>query len=275
MNLTGDRAIEITSNRVSDEYLQLNCCGIQQNKGKLRAACRPEGRLDYHILYIKEGRCTITRDDKDMVINEGNIILYRPHEPQFYRFSAGENAVSYYLHFSGYGCEDILKKIGLSRPINYVGKSDALERIFLRLTSEYMLKKPLSIEMCTGLLIQFLSCASRLSLTGQRSVNYDTSIERICSQMHRDAGKNYSIAHYAQDCSLSISRFSHLFKEQTGVSPKQYLTKIKVSRACLLLENHGYTIEEAAQAVGIDDKNYFSRLIRQHTGHTPGWYRKF
>ncbi len=267
--------MEITSNRVSEDYLHLNCCGIQENRGKLSAAYRPEGRLDYHILYIKEGRCTVTRDDKDTVINKGNIILYRPSEPQFYSFAAGENVTSYYLHFSGYGCDDILEKCGLCKPISYIWKSDSMERIFLRMTSEYMLKKPLYTEMCTGLLLQFLSCVGRSIIREQRSVNYDGNIERICNQMHKDIGKNYTVAHYAQDCSLSMSRFSHLFKEQTGVSPKQYLTRIKVSRACILLENHGYTIDEASQAVGIEDKNYFSRLIKMYTGHAPGFFRKF
>lgn len=45
---------------------------------------------------------------------------------------------------------------------------------------------------------------------------------------------------------------------------------MKVESACSLLKYHGCTIREAAESVGIDDLNYFSRLIRSHTGYSPG-----
>lgn len=272
--VTGHRAIEISSDRMSDGYLQLNICGIQKTEGRECAAYRPQGRMDYHILYLTSGRCIVTKDGENIDIACGHIILFRPHEPQFYKFPAGEKVVSCYLHFTGTGCDEILKRCGLDRSVTFVGQSDSLERAFLNLISEYTLKKPLSSEVCAGILLQFLAYAGRLSLSGEHTVYHEGRIEKICRQMHRDIGKNFTVSHYAKECRLSESRFSHAFKEQTGISPKQYLIKIKIENACMLLENHGYTVSEAAQAVGIDDLNYFSRLIRLYTGHTPGWFRK-
>ena len=266
--------MEISSDRTSDKYLELNICGIQKTAGRECAAFRPNGRLDYHILYLTDGCCVVTRNGAESKIAGGNMILFRPHEPQFYKFPAGENVISHYLHFTGVGCDKLLEQCGLDSPVTYIGKSESLERIFSRLISEYILKRPLASEVCAGILQQFLACAGRRALLGECNVYPEGRIEKICRQMHRDISDNYPISYYAAVCNMSESRFSHAFKEQTGVSPKQYLIKIKIDSACSLLENQGFTIAQAAQAVGIDDLNYFSRLIRLHTGHTPGWFRR-
>ena len=203
--------MEISSNIASDEYLCLNTCGIQITNGKECRAFRPDGRRDYHILYLTSGCCTVERGGKPTEIDSYNMILFRPGEPQFYKFPKNKNIVSLFLHFSGKGCDEILEQCGLDKPVTHIG---------------------------------------------------------------HDIIMNLPVSHYAKQCCLSESRFSHAFKEQTGLSPKQYMIKAKVETACSLLEYQGYSIPDAARAVGIEDLNYFSRLIRAHTNHTPGWFRK-
>lgn len=265
--------MEFSSDRISDKYLELNICGIQQTYGKEREARRPAGRLDYHILYIIEGSCILTRAGVQQKVAPGNIILFHPHEPQFYKYPAGENVTSLFIHFSGTGCKELLEQCGLFEPVMYIGKSERLKSIFSKLVNEYMLKKHLFSAVCTGLTIQFLAEAGRRVINGDKKIYPEGRIEQICRIMQSNLRENHPVSYYASLCNLSESRFWHLFKEQTGHSPKQYIIKTKVESACSLLEYHGCTIREAAQAVGIEDLNYFSRLIRTHTGYAPGRFR--
>lgn len=266
--------MEISSNIASDEYLCLNTCGIQITNGKECRAFRPDGRRDYHILYLTSGCCIVERGGKPTEIDSYNMILFRPGEPQFYKFPKNENIVSLFLHFSGKGCDEILEQCGLDKPVTHIGQNDKLERIFSKLVSEHVLKNPLCEKVCTGLLIQYLAYAGRMAAAGNQGYYPENAIEKICCQMRHDIIMNLPVSHYAKQCCLSESRFSHAFKEQTGLSPKQYMIKAKVETACSLLEYQGYSIPDAARAVGIEDLNYFSRLIRAHTNHTPGWFRK-
>lgn len=73
---------------------------------------------------------------------------------------------------------------------------------------------------------------------------------------------------------LSTVYFSELFKKETGLSLNQYLNKIRVDKARVLIEGNTLNISEIAQAVGIDDNNYFSRIFKKHCGITPSEFKK-
>ncbi|PZE20268.1 AraC family transcriptional regulator [Paenibacillus xerothermodurans] len=75
-----------------------------------------------------------------------------------------------------------------------------------------------------------------------------------------------------QSSGVSGSRFYKAFKQQTGLSPHKYLTKIRMDASLPLLAATDSTIVETAHAVGYHDEFYFSRLFKQHIGMTPSEY---
>jgi len=62
------------------------------------------------------------------------------------------------------------------------------------------------------------------------------------------------------------------FKARTGLSPKQYLTKIRIDKAKELLAGP-LTIDQIASSVGFNDALYFSRQFKKSTGMSPSEYR--
>lgn len=73
---------------------------------------------------------------------------------------------------------------------------------------------------------------------------------------------------------LSPDYFRRLFREVTGLTPIDYINKLRIARAERLLTGEDSTISEIAQTVGINDVNYFSRLFKSVTGQSPTGYRK-
>ena len=59
-----------------------------------------------------------------------------------------------------------------------------------------------------------------------------------------------------------------------GVSPIDYLIRLRIRKAAELLCDDGTKVTEAAFRVGFADGNYFSRQFRRVTGLTPGEYRR-
>ena len=262
--------MKVSFERVSHNFLELNSCGRQVIDQYDRGVARKYGRKDYHILYIVKGFCHL----ENQTAGAGTLILFHPDEPQYYRFFSKDQSISLYLHFSGTGCKDLLQKSGIGERVTYIGNSARLERIFEQLLDEHLLQKPCSNEICAGLLWQFIGLAGqKAKQKGQRAVYPEKNLDAICRRMHKDYFKNHSITEYAAMAHLSESRFSHAFKEQTGLSPKAYLTRIRVDHACRLLEDPQLSLAEVAAAVGIEDTNYFSRLIKKYTGHTPSHFR--
>lgn len=71
----------------------------------------------------------------------------------------------------------------------------------------------------------------------------------------------------------SSSHLSRLFRNETGVSIVDYLTRIRMDEAKRILSVGGESIREVATAVGYKDPNYFARVFRRETGLTPREFR--
>lgn len=83
-----------------------------------------------------------------------------------------------------------------------------------------------------------------------------------------------SIADLAAEARLSPFHFIRSFKRSVGVPPHQYLTKIRLERACVLLETTNLAITEVAFEIGYHSPGHFARLFRRSYGMTPTAYRR-
>ncbi|PHN02614.1 hypothetical protein CRP01_30945 [Flavilitoribacter nigricans DSM 23189 = NBRC 102662] len=68
---------------------------------------------------------------------------------------------------------------------------------------------------------------------------------------------------------LGHSQLYRKLKALTGLTPLQFLKKIRLDRASGLLSTEGLSVAEVAYAVGFSDPNYFSRAFQQYFGHPP------
>ena len=87
---------------------------------------------------------------------------------------------------------------------------------------------------------------------------------------------------YAEDLPLdeiadlagqSASHLSRLFRQETGMSVVEYMTRLRVSAARRLLAAGDESIGTISRKVGYGDPNYFTRVFRRETGLTPREYR--
>lgn len=72
---------------------------------------------------------------------------------------------------------------------------------------------------------------------------------------------------------MSISYFSTLFKQHTGLTFVEYVTKIRMEKAKELLTLTPHKTYEIARRVGYGDPHYFSVIFKRQTGMTPKEYR--
>lgn len=77
----------------------------------------------------------------------------------------------------------------------------------------------------------------------------------------------------ALQVNLSMSRFRHLFKIETGVSPGMYLRTIRLKQARTLLQGSFLRIKEVAAQVGINDLSHFVKDYKALYGQTPSQTR--
>jgi len=78
------------------------------------------------------------------------------------------------------------------------------------------------------------------------------------------------LCHYLH---LSRSYLHQLFYQDLGLSPKQFLTHLRIERAQTLLTTTNYPIKTIATSVGYEDALAFSKLFKTHLGCSPSDYR--
>ncbi len=86
--------------------------------------------------------------------------------------------------------------------------------------------------------------------------------------MEEDCTKPFTLKSLADEVHMSESSFRHHFTEITGLPPGEYLLKLRIRKALLMLTSPSSISSIAAQS-GFRDNNYFSRQIRKQTGFTP------
>ncbi len=93
----------------------------------------------------------------------------------------------------------------------------------------------------------------------------------------------YMESHYMDDISinelLAVSHYSHrhfirLFSATYDTTPQQYILKIRIRHACVMLRECKLSVTEIATRCGFNDSNYFCRIFKKNMGITPSAYRK-
>jgi AraC-like DNA-binding protein len=80
-----------------------------------------------------------------------------------------------------------------------------------------------------------------------------------------------SVRDLAEAVSMSESRFAHMFKAATGVSPVQFLKRLRMEQARRLLLD-GSNVSEAADSVGYSSLSHFISEFKRYFGKPPKVY---
>ena len=110
------------------------------------------------------------------------------------------------------------------------------------------------------------------------------SMQKTDSIVHsqKDVIKDYIDRNYKKDISAkdvagilgySDVYFSKVFKQLFDDNFINYLTKIRIDRAKLLLKDISFNIKEVGKSVGYADSNYFTKVFKRSIGISPSEYR--
>ncbi len=241
---------------------------------------RPHGRRDYQLLYIAKGKGYFYFDGPDgmeTVITEGNMILFRPGEQQFYYYHASDKTEVYWVHFTGRMVEGILENYALSKDntIFYTGTSPDYAWLYRQMIQELQLCRPNYEELLTLNLRHIFIQINRYIKEGrQKSSDVQNEIERAAHYFNEHYSEPINIDDYAASRHMSTCWFIRSFRQIIKVTPMQYILSLRMANAQSLLESTEYNISEIAEAVGYDNPLYFSRLFHKHIGVSPSEYRR-
>lgn len=158
---------------------------------------------------------------------------------------------------------------------------------------------PCSREL-SGLFLQLDEIASRHNALASEDIALARTLaclilQRCASHQHRlaptakgdarlmDEAVSWLKAHFAEDIRMerlvaymgySRSRLFELFKEETGLSPADWLARYRIKTARRLLKTSDAPISKIARACGFSSPQYFNAAFRKATGLSPSQWRE-
>ena len=95
----------------------------------------------------------------------------------------------------------------------------------------------------------------------------------IVVSLEEAAAQTPTLDELASAANLSVNHFIRAFRQQTGVTPHQYVVLRRMERAIAMLKKPGISVAEIADAVGFATPAHFVATFRRLMGVTPGAFR--
>ena len=213
------------------------------------AFCVKNGSFSYRI-----------GDDKEGIIGEGEIVICPPNQT-FYRKIIQPAEVCMIKFKAAGACYIAGKKIRVSNLLRY---NDDLSRLEGCLFCDTLFEKPMFSHYCMDVLY--------LAFDG---LGENSKISFAKNYMEQNYDKEINVGELARQMGYSTPHLINKFKAYYGVTPKAFVSQIKILKAKELLLSTDKLSREIAHSLGFLDELYFIRFFKKHTGLTPKQFREF
>lgn len=107
----------------------------------------------------------------------------------------------------------------------------------------------------------------------KNSPPFSKAIRKAVNYINSHMQEKISLEMLAEVSGLSQGRFSHLFREETGMSPMTYLQTERIKTAKTMLLYTEYTVSEISTILCFSSESHFIKVFKQSEGIPPGKYR--
>ncbi len=226
------------------------------------------------VTHILRGSFTYVKDKKHNTAYAGETVIldcYRDHE-----YYTNDSFESIWVHFGGSNCLNLFHEIEHTAGNTVHCREPrrvecGLFRIFDAIRGELpMTESGLSLELYK-LLMELLSVDNP---SENQTGRYDPLIQEVKEYVSLHLSERMSVKELADRVYMSTTHFSRVFKQQTGLSPYEFILISRMNRAKELLHQSDMSISQIAYASGFNSESNFIHSFSQNTGMTPNKFRK-
>lgn len=228
---------------------------------------RPTGHNVEHMIYTLKGRAVGKIAEKEYFLSESSLFLTPKEEAYSYHIAEGEEEWIYrWIEFEGPWAKALLSMFRLEG-VHHVPDCIAIGPVLGEMFNLLLSEGNDSLHDAHGLLIRILAAAERRhheSAGSKKSIKAAT--RRVYNAMTSDLARPFSLEELARVAGISKFHFTRQFKKETGLSPRNYLLSLRVSRAKVLLREGKMSVKQVGYAVGFPVPQHFAKVFRKVTG---------
>ena len=144
-----------------------------------------------------------------------------------------------------------------------------------RLDAECALQDDLSPLVVEGTALAMLARGARLYRSRRHHEREPRWLTEAVEYLRAHRLDHISLTDVATNVGVHPSRLAHQFRARLGVSPGEYVRRLRLEWAAQRLrDDDGASIAEVALHAGFYDQSHFSRMFRRHFGLAPAAWRR-
>ncbi len=146
----------------------------------------------------------------------------------------------------------------------------------LTLLSMICRKRTEDEEACASIADSFIQAVYEMIIYEIGVSSGKPAIEQIKKEIHNNLSNiDFDLTGTIEKTGFDKDYFRRCFKKETGKTPTQYLTDLRIAHAKQLLSDvKSFSIRSIAHSCGFSDSLYFSTCFKKHVGFSPLAYRK-
>lgn len=231
------------------------------------------------LFYVTEGQGQFQIEDKIYPVVAHDLIIVNPNV-EHTELSHNEHPLAYIV----IGIEDV--ELATSEDeedvkfciLNLKDIKDTIRFYFDHILEEKSLKTPDSEIMCKNLMENLVILLSRQANFAITLTPIQKKSTRLCITIRQYIDnhfkENISLEMLAEITHVSKYHMVHVFTEEYGISPINYLIQKRIEEGKKLLQTTDYSLALIGRTLGFSSPSYFSQAFKKHTNFTPLEYRK-
>ncbi|MGH7214606.1 MAG: helix-turn-helix domain-containing protein [Tepidisphaeraceae bacterium] len=233
---------------------------------------------DYNLIFLTRGRAVWELiDGPTYALSPGDLLVVPPG-PRHRGYSTTRRMTLGSIHFEVTlpGGQDVFSLL-VPAPVRHVQRGSRLDRYLRGCFEEFdrnddahaMLMMPGWSRLVALELIRY---DARHGLLRRRAV--DPLIADMLEELDRRIERPTDLRELARLAGFTPQHLNRVFRRSLGFTPLQYLNRMRLERAAVLLADGRLTVRAVANRSGFADPYYFSRQFRAHFGRSPAQYRE-
>lgn len=142
---------------------------------------------------------------------------------------------------------------------------DTLDNNFWRCRSRSIIYEILSF-------LQYLYTETEID-NNYKLLESEREIDKVILYIHANYDQKITLSQLTELFHINRTTLSEEFVEATGLSVIDYLIKLRIKIASILLSQTAVPIGEIMYRTGFNDSTHFGKMFRKHTGFSPSQYR--
>ena len=141
------------------------------------------------------------------------------------------------------------------------------------LESTHELRDTQAITLLRAILVELKRIVAREVQTGDRPTRSEQRVQYLIQALSSSCGSPWTLKEMAARCGIQRTQLARVFQKLTGSTPMEYLARIRIEQAKILLRETDRKIIDIALDCGFGSSQYFSNTFRRATGQSPTDYR--